>query len=125
MKKFLIFFILIAALMLSSCESEESEQAPSGSEQQKVITETLAAEKLKAMESEMDSGTFALSLDRSTIENIVEHMGREPDSRRRASVGDLRYFGYSFDDGSELVFAMKPASEGGLVLNHIEADPTD
>jgi hypothetical protein len=123
MKRFLIFFILAAALGLLSCEPKASAPA-SGSEQQ-VTTKTMAAKKYEEMESEMNSSTFALRLDRSTIEDIVEYMGREPDSMRRASGGKLRYIGYSFDDESELVFAMKAAPEGGLVLNHIEADPID
>jgi hypothetical protein len=83
--------------------------------------DTAAERKMESMNNAMDAGTFPLSLDQSTTEDIVEYMGRSVDGIAAGS-GDFRKLQFEMEDGSILYFAMKPAPGGGLVLDHFTAE---
>lgn len=83
--------------------------------------DTLAEQKMEEMGEAMDDGALPLRLDRSTTEDVIEYMGRSVDQITRGT-GDLRELRFEMDDGSVLYFAMKPASTGGLILDHFNAD---
>ena len=82
---------------------------------------TEAEKKVDQMETQMDAGTLPLHLNRSSTEAIIDYMGRSTDSQERGS-GDLRLWKFRLGDGSTLVFALKPATGGGLVLDHFKAE---
>ena len=82
---------------------------------------TAADRRVEEMEAQMVAGTLPLYLDRSELADIVYYMGRSADQQERGP-GNSHLMKYRMDDGSWLVFALKPTSGDGLALNHIRAE---
>lgn len=102
MKKVIILFLCLAMFGFIGCTKKKDTVAD--------------------IKSEKIFETYALTLDKSTVEDIINYMNRSADSMERGS-GDKRNYIFEMRDGSELIFVMEPPKIGsGLVLSYIDTE---
>jgi len=74
-----------------------------------------------AFVKKIESGQL-LQLDKSKTEDIVNLIGKSADNISRGT-DDIRNLEFKFEDGSSIIFSMKPIpGQGGLVLYAYQAN---